>query len=184
MNASHDLLAYCRDFGVELFPQGSELWYDGPEEAITDELIEQIRAHKAELMAILRNGALIDSSSTGSISSAVGSAGEPDELDGWESFTNEFGLPGCRRIGEWWPEVGHTGIPCRSTVGDWQADLARAAARLRIGCPYSRPLVRGPGLEPTLVSAVAIPPNAMEYQHAGRWLPIRDHWRPDLDPGL
>jgi hypothetical protein len=183
MNAIRDFLTYCLDLGVELVPQGDRLSYDGPEEVLTDDLVEQIRAHKAELMAILRNGAPISSSSTGSISSAVGSAGEPDELDGWESFTNEFGLPGCRRIGEWWPEDGHTGIPCRSTVGDWQADLFRAAARLRIGCPYSRPLVRGLGLQPTLVSAVAIPPNATEYHHAGRWLPIRDHWRPSATLG-
>jgi hypothetical protein len=183
MNASHDLLVYCLDFGVELFPQGNELWYDGPEEAITDELIEQIRAHKAELLAVLTSKARIDCPLMDATTNCLGSAGDPDKLDGLELFVNEFGLPGCRRIGEWWPEDGHTGMPYRSTVADWQADLARAAARLKIGCPYSRPLVRGPGLAPTLVASTAIPASATEYFHAGRWLPIRDHWRPSATLG-
>ncbi len=47
-----------------------------------------------------------------------------------------------------------------------------------IGCPFSRPLVRGPDLCPTFVAVAAIPDLATEYHLTGNlWLSIPRHWR-------
>ncbi len=48
------LLAELNRLGVELRADGDRLRYAGPEETITEELLEKLKAHKAELLALLR----------------------------------------------------------------------------------------------------------------------------------
>src|SRR3712207_3132195 len=45
------LLEELERLGVELRAAGDDLEYEGPEEAITSELLERLKAHKAALMA-------------------------------------------------------------------------------------------------------------------------------------
>jgi hypothetical protein len=46
------LLEELEHLGVELRVVGDELEYEGPEAAVTLELLERLKAHKAELMAV------------------------------------------------------------------------------------------------------------------------------------
>jgi len=49
------LLAKLRQRGVELWADGGRLCYRAPRGALTPELVEVVRAHKAELVAALRS---------------------------------------------------------------------------------------------------------------------------------
>lgn len=58
-------------------------------------------------------------------------------------------------------------------------------ASMLIGCPYSRPLVRGPGITQGFVSCTAIPGAAIEYHaHGNVWLTIPEHWKLAAEPGV
>lgn len=51
-------------------------------------------------------------------------------------------------------------------------------ASMLIGCPFTRPLVRGPGIAQGFVSCTAIPGEATEYHaHGNTWLTIPEHWK-------
>jgi hypothetical protein len=50
------LIEELKGLGVELRAVGDDLEYEGPEEAITPELLERLKAHKAELIAVFRHG--------------------------------------------------------------------------------------------------------------------------------
>jgi len=50
MNA---LIEQCRRLGVRLRVEGGALAYDAPKGALTSELVAALRAHKAEIMALL-----------------------------------------------------------------------------------------------------------------------------------
>ncbi len=50
-----DLLAVCRARGIRLEPgAGDALVLEGPRDALTPDLVERLRAHKADLLAMLR----------------------------------------------------------------------------------------------------------------------------------
>jgi hypothetical protein len=49
---STKLIAECERRGVRLEPRGENLWIEPPE-CTTPELVEEIRAHKAEILAAL-----------------------------------------------------------------------------------------------------------------------------------
>ena len=55
MTALAELLADCRARGIRLIPTGDDrLTIDAPEDALTPDLIERLKACKGELLAILR----------------------------------------------------------------------------------------------------------------------------------
>ena len=54
MNAVADLLAHLSRLGVELVPRGDRLRYR-PRSAVTPDLVERLRTHKTQLLAILRH---------------------------------------------------------------------------------------------------------------------------------
>jgi amino acid adenylation domain-containing protein len=54
MTAS-ELLQTLRSAGVDLWADGERLRYDAPEEALSDELLARIRAHKPEILALVRD---------------------------------------------------------------------------------------------------------------------------------
>src|SRR5262245_8737497 len=55
MTGPTNLLAECEARGVRLIPAGpSDLTVRGPKRALTPDLIERLKAHKAELLNVLR----------------------------------------------------------------------------------------------------------------------------------
>jgi len=53
-----ELLERLRDAGVDLWADGERLRYDAPAESLTEELLERLRAHKPEILALVRAQAL------------------------------------------------------------------------------------------------------------------------------
>ena len=53
MRAAEELLAYLEGNGFHLWIDGPELAGEGPPELLTPELLESIRLHKIELLALL-----------------------------------------------------------------------------------------------------------------------------------
>lgn len=91
MNAT-DLLDYLRDHDVVLAVHGDRLDYHGPSDVLDDATLDKVRRLKSDLLALLQ---------------AVTSAPSPPDadLDDWEPFVNEFGLPGIRRSDMQWPDT-------------------------------------------------------------------------------
>jgi hypothetical protein len=55
MSGSSELLTDCRAHGVRLVLAGNDnLMIDAPRDVLTPDLLERLRAHKAELVALLR----------------------------------------------------------------------------------------------------------------------------------
>jgi len=54
-----DLLADCDANNIRLAANGDKLEIDAPRDALTDDLLARLRAHKAELLAILRPPMLV-----------------------------------------------------------------------------------------------------------------------------
>ena len=52
MTTTQKLIAECQSRGIVLEPRGDKLWIE-PEEFTTPELVEQLRAHKIEILASL-----------------------------------------------------------------------------------------------------------------------------------
>jgi hypothetical protein len=147
------LIKYCGSHGVQLHPKGELIDVDGPQDVVTDEFLEMLRSNKAAILAQLRYDAAADHES----SPRSANSGRPNP----HSDGTAYAAP--RRF---------------ASLADWQADLGRGAARLKIGCPYSRVLVRGPNLRPTFVRSTAIPTAATEYHDGIRsWHPVPEHWR-------
>lgn len=103
MNGLDELLLECDAHGIRLSPDGDEgLTIDAPEDALAPDLIERMKVHKAELLAILRprtDGSAID---------LTDQAGETDEaiappdpcpecgsLELWETLTGRWRCLKC-----------------------------------------------------------------------------------------
>lgn len=55
MTSPAELLGDCRALGIRLRPSaGGGLTIDGPQEALTPDLVSRLRARKSELLALLR----------------------------------------------------------------------------------------------------------------------------------
>ena len=54
MSAVHELLGRLRQLDIRLWAQGDRLRYDAPQGAMNGALQEELRAHKAELLAVLQ----------------------------------------------------------------------------------------------------------------------------------
>jgi TubC N-terminal docking domain len=54
------LLEELNHLGVELQAVGDTLEYEAPEETITPVLLKQLKAHKADLLAVLRNAETVE----------------------------------------------------------------------------------------------------------------------------
>ena len=111
MNAT-ELLADLAEVGVEVVAQGNGLRYR-PQDRVTPEMLERLKTHKGELLAILgpsggfsppcRADMLASGSSDVPGSSAVaGSAAEWDDC-----IEPPEPCPGCGGISFWWNPLGN-----------------------------------------------------------------------------
>ena len=55
MNAVNDLVITCRQRGIVIAAQGEALRVEGPDEALTEDLLNELKEHKPDLLAALQN---------------------------------------------------------------------------------------------------------------------------------
>lgn len=85
--------------------------FDAPAGALNDPDVDKLRAVKAELVNLLKQELteepLSPHPSSGSPAefAAATDQTDPGDLDDFEAYTNEFGLPGIRRRGFEWPDL-------------------------------------------------------------------------------
>ena len=84
------LLEELNHLGVELQAVGDTLEYEAPEETITPMLLKQLKAHKADLLAVLRNAETVveeDRQPAEAASKQTSSSPEAPKLlaTGWEA---------------------------------------------------------------------------------------------------
>ncbi len=128
MNDAADLLLELDRLGVRLQADGDKLRFN-PRSAVTPDMLARLKVHKAELLALLRNGAAV--------------VAAPAEFPlKWIEPDDDVSVPPCPTCGgsELWETIS----------GDWRCQhcdaaalersrkLAERAARLRKRCQRSR----------------------------------------------
>lgn len=146
MSGTVELLADCYARGIHLQPaRDGGLSIDAPQAALTPELVAQLKAHKAELLALLAERAIAQQSDDKPREKAAeAQPQEPSEPpllgpDGWPADTVE--LPAaCRTCGgidlwwDWHDEPHCRGChPPRYTAPELQKLAARLRAKARPG---------------------------------------------------
>ena len=61
------VLRDCLDWGIQLTAHGDQLIVDGPQEALTAELIEALRIHKPALLRYLQTGEILLDAQTATV---------------------------------------------------------------------------------------------------------------------
>lgn len=115
-----DLLAECQSHGIRLLPDGDgRLTIDAPQDALTPDVLARLKAHKADLLAMLRPAP--DLTPVNQSDAAAAPRGSADAPGGPGIAVGDF-------AGERADETEH--VPQRRLTprgGDWPADLAAAA---------------------------------------------------------
>ena len=114
MSELQEVLADCETHGIQLIPAGDAgLTIDAPEGALTSDLIERLKTHKAELLTLLLPAA-------------------DNDADGWDdAIEPPVPCPKCGRL-ELWQSVA--GDSLGQTPGTWRCvrcDPPTTARRLR-----------------------------------------------------
>lgn len=58
MNAVNEFVTACRQRGIVMAVEGVSLRVEGPDDALTEGLLDRIKAHKAEILAVLTQPAM------------------------------------------------------------------------------------------------------------------------------
>lgn len=100
MIPARDLLVECSRKGIILSPVGDRIAIDGPAEAVTDELLDTLRAQKADLLRELLHGISLNySASDGRWNPELAAEGYHSCLDcrhwGGGGCDNPTSGPGC-----------------------------------------------------------------------------------------
>lgn len=143
MSGLAELLAECDAHGIRLVPAGDGgLTVDAPAGCLTPDLVERLRAHKAELLAALaaRHADQPTTAAGAAVRADESADAEPFGPDGWPADSiDPAAVPPCSKCGtlEAWQDL----------LGDWHCTRCRppitalrlaehaAANRRRLGLP-------------------------------------------------
>jgi hypothetical protein len=59
MSAVNELIVACRQQGITMAADGEDLRVEGPDEALTADLLDRLKAHKAELLTAIAHRDLL-----------------------------------------------------------------------------------------------------------------------------